>query len=149
LQTETESEYLRTFAVLRLGKIWSNQLKTTNKMTTNSKMTFLQTVELRLSNKSKCLEALRTEPNQSRFEIGRKTGLGDIEAQRRLSDLYNDEKIDITGSRKHGEHEVSLYSVRSQLVLFPNVKPPTFTKWAKENHPEIWHEYEVLILHKL
>jgi len=81
-------------------------------MTTNSLSTFHQTTELRQSNKLKCLEALRTENNQSRFEIGRKTGLGDIEAQRRLSNLYNDEKIDITGSRKHGEHDVSLYSVR-------------------------------------
>ncbi len=118
-------------------------------MTTNSKKTFLQTVESRLSNKEKCLEALRTEPNQSRFEIGRKTGLGDIEAQRRLSDLYNDEKIDITGSRKHGEHDVSLYSVRSQLSLFPNKKPPTLKAWLKENHPDILHKYNVLIKHEL
>lgn len=118
-------------------------------MTTNSINTFHQTTELRQSNKEKCLEALRTEPNQSRFEIGRKTGLGDIEAQRRLSDLVNEDKADITGSRKHGEHEVSLYSVRSQLSLFKNLKPPTLKAWLKENHPDILNKYQVLIKHEL
>lgn len=118
-------------------------------MTTNSLNTFHQTVELRQTNKDKCLAALRTEPNQSRFEIGRKTGLGDIEAQRRLSDLVNEDKADITGSRKHGEYEVSLYSVRAQLVLFPNKKPPTLKVWLKENHPDILHKYQVLIKHEL
>lgn len=54
---------------------------------------------------------MKIERNQSRFEVGRRTGLGDIESQRRLSDLVNDGKAVITGSRKHFQNEVSLYSV--------------------------------------
>ena len=117
-------------------------------MTANSIETYHQTTELRQTNKTKCLEALRTERNQSRFEIGRKTGLGDIEAQRRLSDLVNEDKATITGSRKHGLCEVSLYSEVSQLQLF-NTKKLSLRQWLKREHPEIWEKYKTLILHEL
>ncbi len=118
-------------------------------MTTNSINAYNSTVELRQTNKQKVLECLGTERNQSRFEIGRKTGLGGFESQRRISDLLNDGKVIITGSRKHGNNEISLYSVKEQLELFQIEKKPSFAKWAKKEHPEIWQKYEVLILHEL
>lgn len=117
-------------------------------MTTNSKAAFGSTSELRATNRKKVLEALLTEQNQSRFEIGRKTSLGDIESQRRLSDLMNEGKITITGSRKHFNCDISLYSVVSQLELFP-VKKVRLRNWLKKEHPEILAKYELLIEHKL
>jgi len=117
-------------------------------MTTNSNNAFAVTSELRQTRKAQVFEALRTERNQSRFEIGRKTGLGGFEAQRRLSDLVNEEKATVTGSRKHGKCEISLYSVVEQLQLFP-VKKITLRKWLKDKHPEIWNQYDLLINHNL
>ena len=107
------------------------------------------TTEMRQTNEIKVLEALRKEGNHSRFWVGRITGLGDIEAQRRLSDAYNKGKIVITGTRKHGNFDISLYSIKQQLLLFDFKKPPSLRKWLKENHPEILYKYELLIKHKL
>ena len=112
-------------------------------MTTNSIQTFNSTVELRKTNKEKVFECLKIERNQSRFEIGRRTGLGDIESQRRLSDLVNDGKAIITGSRKHFEHKVSLYSVKEQLTLYQVENPKKLAEWLKQVHPKIFEEYEV------
>ena len=110
-------------------------------MTENSIDAFNSTVELRQTNKNKVLEALKTENNQSRFEIGRKTGLGDIEAQRRLSDLYNEGSVVITGSRKHFKLDVSLYSIKRQLELYPIKKKPTLKEFITKYYPEILKEY--------
>jgi len=118
-------------------------------MTENSTNAYIQTEELRQSNKNKVFEALKTERNQSRFEIGRKTGLGDIESQRRLSDLYNEGKAIITGSRKHFNQEVSLYSVKDQLDLFPKKKKPRLRKWLEQEAPELLTKYDVLYNHAL
>ena len=118
-------------------------------MTTNSLNTFHQTTELRQTNKQKVLEALRAEDNQSRFEVGRHTGLGDWEAQKRISDLVNDGKVVITGSRKHGNNEISLYSIKKQLSLFPEKKKPSLRNWLKKEYPEILYKYELLIKHEL
>jgi hypothetical protein len=118
-------------------------------MTNNSINAFYSTVEMRQTNKQKVLECLKTERNQSRLEVGRKTGLGGFESQRRLSDLMNEGKIIITGRRKHGKHEISLYSVTEQLELFTVKNRPSFAKWAKQTHPEIWEKYRVLILKEL
>jgi len=112
-------------------------------MTTNSIETFNTTAELRQLNKQKVWEALQTERNQSRFEIGRKTMLGDIEAQRRLSDLINEDKAVITGSRKHFKRDVSLYSVKEQLSMF-NEKKLTLKAWLKTNHADIFEQWEKL-----
>lgn len=109
-------------------------------MTANSIEAYNKTKELRQQNKSKVFAALQTEPNQSRFEIGRKTGLGDIESQRRLSDLVNEDKAVITGSRKHFNRNVSLYSVKQQLVIFK--KKITLKKWLKQEYPEILEIYK-------
>ena len=117
-------------------------------MTANSIEAFHSTVELRQTNKQKVLEALKKEPNSSRFEVGRLTGLGGFESQRRLSDLMNDGKITITGSRKHGNNEVSLYSIKQQMELFDS-KRPRLRAWLKVNYPEILTKYEVLIEHKI
>ena len=111
-------------------------------MTQNSIKTYNQTSELRQTNKMIVLKALQSEPNQSRFEIGRKTGLGDIESQRRLSDLVNEDKAIITGSRKHFKHDVSLYSVKEQLTLYPVEKPKKLVEWLKDGYLAIYEEYE-------
>ena len=113
-------------------------------MTENSQKAFANTVELRQTHKEMVFEALKTENNQSRFEIGRKTGLGDIEGQRRLSDLFNEGEIVITGSRKHFDQEVSLYSVKDQLELYPIEKKPTLVRWLKNNYPDVLNEYKKL-----
>ena len=111
-------------------------------MTQNSIKTYNQTSELRQTNKMIVLKALQSEPNQSRFEIGRKTGLGDIESQRRLSDLVNEDKAIITGSRKHFKHDVRLYSAKQQLTLYQKEKPQKLAEWLKNNHPEISDQYK-------
>ena len=111
-------------------------------MTTNSLKTYAETEQLRQTNKEKVFEVLKTERNQSRFEIGRKSGLSDIESQRRLSDLVNDGKAVITGSRKHFEHDVSLYSAKEQFSLF-NTKPKSLKSWLKESHPETLEQYKI------
>lgn len=108
-------------------------------MTANSIETYNAAADLRHLNKAKVFAALLTERNQSRFEIGRKTGLGDIEAQRRLSDLVNEDKAVITGSRKHFKRDVSLYSAKEQLTMFE--KKITLRKWLKKEHPEILEQY--------
>lgn len=111
-------------------------------MTTNSIETFNATSEIRQLNKQIVFLALLTKRNQSRFEIGRKTGLGDIEAQRRLSDLVNEDKAVITGSRKHFKRDISLYSVKEQLTMFE--KKVSLRKWLKKEHPEILEKYKNL-----
>jgi len=117
-------------------------------MTNNSNTAYNSTAELRATNAKKVFEALQTEPNQSRFEIGRKSGLGDIESQRRLSDLVNDGKVIITGSRKHFKCDISLYSVLLQTELFP-VKKVRLRAWLKKEFPEVLAKYELLINHNL
>ena len=112
-------------------------------MTANSNKAYFTTYKIRQTNKKRVLEALMIEPNQSRFEIGRRTGLGGFEAQRRLSDLLNEGKIKITGSRKHGKNEVSLYSVVDSFELFC-FKKLGLREWVKINHPEILKKYENL-----
>jgi hypothetical protein len=117
-------------------------------MTQNSITTYNSTVELRQTNKQKVFDCLKENPNSSRFEVGRLTGLGGFESQRRISDLVNDGKVIITGSRKHFNNEVSLYSVKSQMQLFDN-KKISLRKWLKKEYPEILAKYEILIEHKL
>jgi len=109
--------------------------------TTNSIETYRQTKELRQKNKDKVFAVLQTERNQSRFEIGRKSGLGDIESQRRLSDLVAEDKAVITGSRKHFNHKISLYSAKEQLYLF-TTKKQRLSEWLKEKYPEIYNEFK-------
>ena len=111
--------------------------------TTNSIETYLQTKELRQKNKDKVFAVLQTERNQSRFQIGRITGLGDIESQRRLSDLVAEDKAVITGSRKHFNREISLYSAKEQLYLF-TTKKQRLSEWLKEKYPAIYSEFKEL-----
>lgn len=118
-------------------------------MTQNSKEAFVNGKEQRETNKKLVLNALKNNPNRSRFSIGAKTGLGDIESQRRLSDLYNEGKIVITGTRKHFKSNVSLYSLKDQLELFTIEKKPSLRQFFNEEAPELLHKYDVLYSHKL
>jgi predicted HTH transcriptional regulator len=110
-------------------------------MTENSIETFHATKEMRSKNEKIVFEALLKHPRSSRFYIGRITGLGDIEAQRRLSDLVTNGSVVVTGKRKHGKNNVSLYSVKDQLELYPDKKKPPLRSWLKKKYPEILEEY--------
>ncbi len=52
------------------------------------------------TNRQKVLNALSQRPGSTAAEIGYRTELGHIEAQRRLSDLKRDGQIIMQGSRK-------------------------------------------------
>jgi len=111
-------------------------------MTKNSMDAFASTEQMRLKHKQRVLIALKNNPKSSRFSIGRITGLGDIEAQRRISELMNEKLVEITGSRLHLGNYISLFSVKEQLELFPKVKKPGLKRWLKTEHPEILDLYE-------
>jgi len=118
-------------------------------MTENSIKAYNQTAKLQQSNKEKVLQALRKEGNHSRFWVGRETGLGHLESQRRLSDLVNEDKVVITGSRKHFNQDISLYSIKDQGTLFPVEKQLSLRQWLKKEFPEILYKYEILVEKKI
>lgn len=118
-------------------------------MTENSIEAFKLGKAQREKNKLLVFNALKKNPNSSRFCIGRITGLGDIEAQRRLSDLKAEGKVIVSGKRKHFKRNISLYSVKQQLELYPEEKKLTFEKWAKKYRPNWWNEYRTVIHHEL
>lgn len=76
-------------------------------------------------------------------------GISDHAAQKRLSDLFIEGTIFISGERKHGENTISLYSIKQQLELYPEKKKPTLKEFLKSEHPDILHKYEVLCNHSL
>ena len=110
-------------------------------MTENSIEAFHATKELRAKNKQLVFNALLKHPRSSRFCIGRITGLGDIEAQRRISDLVNEGKVVVVGKRKHFKRNVSLYYVKDQLELYPTEKKLSLKAWMKYWYPTILKEY--------
>lgn len=114
-------------------------------MTENSIEAFHATKELREKNKQLVFNALLKHPRSSRFCIGRITGLGDIESQRRISDLVNKDKTIIAvGKRKHFKRNVSLYSVKDQLELYPTEKKPTIRQFFKDEAPELLKKFDAL-----
>jgi hypothetical protein len=117
-------------------------------MTQNSLEAFNATKKLREKNEQLVFNALLNHPRSSRFCMGRITGLGDIEAQRRLSDLVSKDKVIAVGKRKHFKRNISLYSVKDQFELYPTEKKLTFHQYCKTR--EDWkHIYESLVNHKL
>ena len=118
-------------------------------MTENSIEAFNATKEQRKINKQIVFNALLKHTRSSRFCIGRITGLGDIEAQRRISDLVTDEKVIAVGKRKHFKRNVSLYSVKDQLTLYPAIKKLTLKQFLEKEHPDILHKYKALHCHEL
>jgi hypothetical protein len=117
-------------------------------MTENSNEAFHATKEQRAKNELLVFNALLKNPRSSRFCIGRITGLGDIEAQRRISDLVSNDKVVIVGKRKHFKRNISLYSVKDQMELYPTEKKLTYIQYCKTR--EDWkHIYEALINHKI
>lgn len=118
-------------------------------MTKSSKEAFFKNAEKRATNKELVIEALKLNPNRSRFGIGEITGLGHLEAQRRLSDLKNEDRVIETGTRKHGNCEISLYSLKLQLELYPRKPKPTLKQFIESEAPHLLHKYDALYNHKL
>jgi hypothetical protein len=117
-------------------------------MTEYSIEAYKATTKQREKNREIVLKALLKHPRSSRFCIGRITGLGDIEVQRRISDLVNVDKVIAVGKRKHFKRNISLYSVKDQLELYPTEKKLTFIQYA--NTREDWkHIYEAVVNHEL
>ncbi|MCK5605325.1 hypothetical protein KAR91_25760 [Candidatus Pacearchaeota archaeon] len=90
--------------------------------------------------KAQIVRLLIDNPNHSRFYLGLRLGIGDHGIQKRLSDLYNEGIIQVSGSRKHGENTISLYSVVSQLSMFQE-KKPTLRQFIKKEYPNVLHEF--------
>jgi len=114
----------------------------------NSKQAYTNHQSVIPTHKEMIVEVLKRNPDSSRFEVGRLTGLGHLEAQRRLSDLKNDGRVIETGSRKHGNNRVSLYGIKSQLQMFPTNRL-SLRKWLENEHPDILFKYDALYNHKL
>ena len=117
-------------------------------MTQNSTSAFLQHVAKIGTNKEKILETLKRYPNITRFSVGRITGMGHLEAQRRLSDLKNEGKVYESGSRKHGKNRISTYSLITQQSLF-TTKHKTLKEFIQEEYPDIYSIWDTLYNHKL
>ncbi len=91
---------------------------------------------------------LLLKSNQSRLNLGRRLGINDIEVQRRLSDMKRDGEVQVTGSRKHGENTISLYSLTSQLSMFPD-KKLTLRQYFSKEAPDLLHKFDALYKHQL
>lgn len=118
-------------------------------MTQNSIEAFKATSGQRAKNKQLVFDALKANPKSTRFRIGEITGLGDIEAQRRISDLVNEGKVVIVGKRKHFKCYVSTYSIKQQLEIPLPDKKQTINAFLKEHYPHILIEYKERNNHKL
>jgi len=94
------------------------------------------------SQKAQIVRLLTSDPNHSRFYVGYLLGISSHAAQKRLSDLINEETIFVSGERKHGENTVSLYSIKQQLDLYPPEKKPPLKEWLKKEYPNILAEYK-------
>jgi predicted ArsR family transcriptional regulator len=101
------------------------------------------------SQKAQIVRLLTSNPNHSRFYVGKMLGISDHAAQKRLSDLLTEGTIFVSGERKHGYNTISLYSIVQQLELYPGEKKPTLIKFLKDEHPDIFHKYNALYNHKL
>jgi hypothetical protein len=112
-------------------------------MTQASKEAFINHLSQMETNKEKITAVLERYPDITRFAVGRLTGIGHLEAQRRLSDLKNENKVYESGTRKHGINRVSTYSLVRQLSWVNSARIPC-SKWLKQKYPNIWHEYNML-----
>ena len=101
------------------------------------------------SQKAQIVRLLTSNPNHSRFYVGKMIGISDHAAQKRLSDLITEGTIFISGERKHGDNTISLYSIKQQLELYPVKKKPTLIKFLEDEYPDILHKYNALVNHEL
>jgi len=117
-------------------------------MTKQSKTSYFNegNAQRRETHRQKCLKGLEREPNGLTYmQLAAKIGLSFEQTWKRLSDLHADNLVMIAGTTD----TYSRYRLVREPGLFKPEKVPTFTQWAKKNRPEIWRDYEVLILHKL
>lgn len=98
--------------------------------------------------KSQILRELRKKPNQSKYQLMSELFCRDDKIQKRLTDLFNDGIIEVTGEVEVNGNMVSCYSICEQQSMFAS-KPRTLAKWLKDEHPEILHKYEILEKHAI
>ena len=115
---------------------------------TNSNQAYINHMPKIKTHKDLILNVLKTFPDITRFSVGRLTGLGHLEAQRRLSELKGENKVYESGSRKHGNNRVSTYSLTTQGVLF-DTKRINLRRWLSDKYPHILFEFDALNNHKL
>jgi len=101
------------------------------------------------SHKGQIVRVLNVNPLLSSYQIAEKTGLTNEQVQKRLSDSNNADIFEVGGYGEHNENTISLYQLRRQLSWVEVPKKRRLRDWLKEKHPEIMHEFETLIEHKL
>jgi len=117
-------------------------------MTTQSTKAYFDesNTKSRVSHRKMCLLGLEREQNGLTYkQLAAKIGLKPEQVWKRLSELHTENMIAIAGTTD----TYSRYKLVREPGLFPVEKKPTFTDWAKQNEPEIWRKYRVLIWHEL
>lgn len=98
----------------------------------------------RISHKQKCFDALIGEKEGLTYpEIRYKTLLKETECQKRLSDLYAEEKVIIVGTREINGNTYSVYKINNQPPLV-YCKKLTFKQFVRQENPELYQKWEML-----
>lgn len=91
-----------------------------------------------------CFNALKNEPKGLTYrEVAAKVRLKPDQCWKRMSELHTDGEIKIIGEREENGNANSVYVINPEPELF-HIKKEPLKKWLKNNHPDIYHKWEVL-----
>jgi len=103
--------------------------------------------ERRETHKQMCLSGLMGRKMTIR-ELSERIGLTYNQTQKRVSELLAEKRVLEFGEKIEGDNANTIFCINPEPLLLPEIVP-TFTAWCKKNRPEVYRDYEVLILHKL
>ena len=94
------------------------------------------------SHKAKIVRELSKRPNQHSYLLAHRIGLTNEATKKRLTDLLQENVIEISDNEIYYGNQVSIYKLRDQLSMFPKNKKPTLRKWLKQYFPDILKKYD-------
>lgn len=101
------------------------------------------------SHKGMIVRELRLRPNQHSRELAIRLRLSNEAIKKRLTDLKEDDLIEVAFDTVFMGQTVGVYRIKEQLQMFPKEEKPSLRKWLDMNHPEILFKYNALFNHEI
>lgn len=93
------------------------------------------------SHRGMIIRELKRKPGQHSYMLSLHLRLTNEAVKKRLSDLYYDGLIEVSGTYNFGGNDISCYKINEQLNLFSSERKPTLKKWMQKNYPSVLAEW--------
>lgn len=98
--------------------------------------------------KARIVREFRVRPNQHSRELAIRLKLSNEAIKKRLTDLINEDVIEVVFDTMFMNRTVSVYQIKEQLSIFKPNKKETIRQWLTRKHPQIMHEFDSVKNHK-